>query len=323
MPRLTVEIELDLPEGVQFREYHRVQDGHAFHVDWTWPDRCQCEACRREETARLTVRNHFQLARDLDVWGQPSFFAYQPVSHQCSGCGHRQFVPVPFKRKDVKYTYRFEQDVLRRLIGSTEEEVAGRLGIAAETVARIVRQQLADAEATAIDPERTITDIGLDEISLKKGRKLFVTILTDLSDPQRPQVLAVAAGKDEAAAHACLLKLSAAQRAQVQVHRTDMSPAYRAACAKDLPHSQQVVDRFHVMQHAGELSDALRKKNHAGLPECAPGSGACELSLSDVAVSEAASGFECEGTTAVAGVVCGGAGVGSRLPAPGTPRGDL
>ena len=32
----------------------------------------------------------------------------------------------PFKRKDVSYTYRFEQFVLRSLIGSTAEEVARR-----------------------------------------------------------------------------------------------------------------------------------------------------------------------------------------------------
>ena len=289
MPRWNVEIELDLPEGVEFREYHRHEDGHAFYVDWTWPKQCRCETCGREEPARLTVRNHFQVARDLDVWGQPSFFAYQPVSHQCSACGHRQFVPVPFKRKDVKYTYRFEEEVLRRLIGSTEEEVAGRLGIAAETVARIVRQQLADAEATAVDPQRVITDIGLDEISLKKGRKLFVTILTDLSDPHRPRVLAVAAGKDAAAAHACLAKLSAEQRAQVRVHRTDMSPAYRVACQQDLPHSQSVFDRFHVMQQVGDISDSLRKKNHPCLPEFAAAGETSGLSLPDVAVSPAAS----------------------------------
>jgi len=39
------------------------------------------------------------------------------------------------------YTYRFEEHVLRMPIGSNEEEVAGRLGISAETVALIVENQ--------------------------------------------------------------------------------------------------------------------------------------------------------------------------------------
>jgi len=66
-----------------------------------------------------------------------------------------------------------------------------------------------------IDPQRVITDIGMDEVSLKKRHKLYVTIMTDLSDPQNPQVLAVMAGRDEQAAEACLNLLTPAQREQV------------------------------------------------------------------------------------------------------------
>ena len=68
----------------------------------------------------------------------------------------------------VSYTYRFEQFVLRSLIGSTAEEVARRLGISAETVDRIVENQL--TEDRQIDPQRVLTDIGLDELSLKRVR---------------------------------------------------------------------------------------------------------------------------------------------------------
>ena len=117
------------------------------------------------------------VVRDLDVWGQPSFWVYQAPYHLCSHCGRRQWLIPPFKRKDVTYTYRFEEQVLRLLIGSTEEEVARRLGISAEMVATIVAKRLADEKS--IDSSRTVTDIGLDEISLKKRHKLYVTILTD------------------------------------------------------------------------------------------------------------------------------------------------
>ena len=66
--------------------------------------------------------------------------------------------------------------MLRLLIGSAEEEVARRLGISAEMVALIVRHQLADARAREIDPHRVITDVGIDELSLKKRHKLYATI---------------------------------------------------------------------------------------------------------------------------------------------------
>ena len=70
--------------------------------------------------------------------GQPSFLIFQPCFHRCSRCGHRQEHFAPFKRKKVMYTDRFEGYVLWMLIGSNEEEVAQRLGIAAETVALYV-----------------------------------------------------------------------------------------------------------------------------------------------------------------------------------------
>ena len=57
----------------------------------------------------------------------------------------------------MSYTYRFEEAVLRSLIGSTEEDVARRWGISAETVALIVGNQLGEAEAGSIRSGRSRT----------------------------------------------------------------------------------------------------------------------------------------------------------------------
>src|SRR5262249_31832494 len=154
---------------------------------------------------------------------------YQTAFHRCPWCHHRQHLIPPFKRKDTSYTYRFEQVVLRSLIGSNEEEVARRLGISAETVGLIVRNQLADAKAKQVDPQRVIRDVGIDELSLKKRHKLYVTLLTDLSNPDRPEVLAGASGRDEGAGRQCLEKLSAEQRRQVQTYRADMGQPFQSA----------------------------------------------------------------------------------------------
>jgi transposase len=165
----------------------------------------------------------------------------------------------------VSYTYRFEQQVLRLLIGSNEEEVARRLGISAEMVGLIVQHQLTDAKAKEVDPQRRITDVGIDELSLKKRHQLYCTILTDLTDPTHPEVLAVAEGRDEAAARKCLEKLGEAQRRQVQAYRADMAPAFHNACRQLLPNAKPVVDRFHVARQFNEAIDGLRKKNQPGV----------------------------------------------------------
>jgi transposase len=265
----SVEIDIDLPPGVHLRGYERIDGGHTFEVDWPLPQQITCERCQHGEVAAIRIKEQtFYVIRDLDLWGQPSFFVYQPPFHQCSRCGRRQEVLPPFKRKHVTYTLRFEEQVIRLLIGSTQEEVARRLGSSAEMVATIVEHQLAQEQQ--IDPQRQITDVGLDEISLKKGHKLYATVLTDLTDPTRPRVLAVAAGKDQAAAEKCLDQLTAAQRDGVRSHRTDMSPAFTAAGAAKLRHSRQVIDRFHVAKKLGEVVDRVRKKRPAPIKSASP-----------------------------------------------------
>ena len=254
----SVTIEVDLPPGVEITAYERHQEGHGFEVRWPLPELCRCERCEHEERAHIEFKTTPQAIRDLDVWGQPSFWIYQAPFHRCGRCDYRQHIIPPFKRKDVSYTYRFEQFVLRSLIGSTAEDVARRLGISAETVERIVEYQL--NEQRRIDPTRVITDIGLDELSLKKRHRLYVTLMTDLSDPERPRILAVMRGKDNAAAQKCLDLLSEEQRQRVRTHRVDMGSSYPSACAARLKNSRAVTDRFHVAKKFNEVVDTLRKK---------------------------------------------------------------
>jgi transposase len=255
----TITINLDLPPDVTVTGYERYSHGHGFKVSYPLPSRCRCERCRHEENTQFEYKNGFQVVRDLDLWGQPSFWIHQPVYHRCSNCTHRQHLIPPFKRKDVSYTYRFEKHVLSLLIGSNEEEVGRRLGISAEMVEFIVHNQLADAQSKKIDPKRVITDVGIDELSLKKRHKLYVTILTDLTDAEHPEVLAVAEGRDEAAGRKCLDKLSLKQRQGVRTYRADMGKAFHNACHGLLPNAKAVVDRFHVAKNFNEAIDKQRK----------------------------------------------------------------
>ena len=84
-----ITIDLDLPSGVTVTGYERHGEGHGFEVSWPLPERCRCERCGREDKAHLEFREHAQVVRDLDVWGQPSFWAYQPPFHRCPWCHHR------------------------------------------------------------------------------------------------------------------------------------------------------------------------------------------------------------------------------------------
>jgi transposase len=258
MNSVAVEIEVDLPEGVRIRGYERHQQAHAFEVEFDLPTHCRCSKCDHEAEANVRYKDQMLVIRDLDLFGQPSFWIYQPPRHQCPHCRQRTQIPVPFKRPRVTYTLRFEQWVLEQVVGASIEEVARRLGVSAEMIEDILEHQL--AAEREIPPERIITSMGFDELSLKKRHKLYVTVMSDLSDPAHPQVLAVAKGRDREATEACLAKLSPQQRKAVRSHRTDMSAVYPQICAEWLPESQLVVDRFHVAKQLAAIVDRQRKK---------------------------------------------------------------
>lgn len=108
MQRVEVTVELELPEGMELREYCRVNDGHGFHVTWTPSPAFHCDHCGQVEPTLPYAKNTFYTVRDLDLWGNPAFLVHQPLLHACSGCGHRQHLVPPFKRKDTQYSFRFE-----------------------------------------------------------------------------------------------------------------------------------------------------------------------------------------------------------------------
>src|SRR5262249_22980553 len=182
---------------------------------------------------------------------------------------------------------------------------------------------LADAKAKQVDPQRVITDVGIDELSLKKRHQLYATLLTDLTHPERPEVLAVADGRDEAAARKCLEKLAEPQRRQVRTYRADMAQAFHNACRDLLPLAKPVVDRFHVAKKFNEAIDGQRKKNHPGVQGEAVEGPAEGVPLLDVGVSPEPQGPVRGGQAEAGGAVSEAAPVAEVVRDPGALPGDL
>ncbi len=85
-----VNLELDLPAGVELLGYERCGDGHGFEVKFPLPDFYCCDLCGHEQAATCEYKKTVYVVRDVDLWGQPSFLIFQPCFHRCSRCGHRQ-----------------------------------------------------------------------------------------------------------------------------------------------------------------------------------------------------------------------------------------
>jgi transposase len=105
-------------------------------------------------------------------------------------------------------------------------------------------------------PKRRPRHLGADEIHRGKGQK-FYTVLSDLV---HGEVIGLAPDRTEASLAGLLAtRLDARQRAAVEAVCTDMHRPYLNAVAHVLPAATVVLDKFHVLQHAGAALDDVRR----------------------------------------------------------------
>jgi len=99
---------------------------------------------------------------------------------------------------------------------------------------------------------KTLRVLGLDEISMKKGHRHFVCVITDLD---RKRVLEVLGDRLKETVLAYFSGLPPSVRQSIRYVSIDMWEGYYQAVKEGLPKRVKVVvDRFHVMK---QLNDAL------------------------------------------------------------------
>jgi transposase len=106
-----------------------------------------------------------------------------------------------------------------------------------------------------------VTVVGADEMNRRKGHN-YLTVFCDLV---AKRVLFATEGKDASVWEQfaqVLLEHNAHPHGVTQVS-IDMSPAYRKGVAENFRNAEVVFDKFHVISHAGEAVDAVRRLESA------------------------------------------------------------
>ena len=158
----------------------------------------------------------------------------------------------PFAPAYAHYTHRLEAFVndLRGLM--TVSDLAAVTGLSWDTVKHIVKHAL---EKDYGHPRlKDLRYLSIDEIYLGRDKK-YRTLVIDL---ESGRIVYVAQGKGAEALRKFwrALRLSKAQIAAVTM---DMSAAYWAAVAENLPDAAVVFDRFHIVKLVNEKLDDLRR----------------------------------------------------------------
>jgi transposase len=101
--------------------------------------------------------------------------------------------------------------------------------------------------------------LGLDEVSLKKGHRDFVVIVTARLANGRVELLGILADRRKETVKTFLHSIPEPLKSTIHTACSDMYEGYLEALREELSQATVVIDRFHVAQTYREDLDGLRK----------------------------------------------------------------
>jgi transposase len=224
------------------------------------PGGAVCPRC--EQACTELHQNHVRLVRDLPLSGKACYLRFVRRRFWCERCGRPFSEKVDFVDEYRDYTRRYQAWIFQRVRENTITSVRRLEGLTFDQI-----ESIFFFEAQARMPKAPfahVTRLGIDEIALRKGKRAFVLILSDLDTAE---VLDVLRKRTKKKLRERLEQLSAEQRAQIQEVSVDMWEPYMDVCEKVLPNARITVDRFHVMQAINTELKALKNKEKREHPQ--------------------------------------------------------
>ncbi len=210
-----------------------------------------CSACRRRT---WRIRDTKERTWDDLPWAEHRVtLVYSQRRVWCRTCGIRT-ERVAFAEGHARITRRLRQVIGLDCQSMPTSHAAVRHGVSWSKARRAERAFLTDWDRTR--PKRRPRHLGADEIHRGKRQK-FYTVLSDLV---HGEVIGLAPDRTEKSLAGLLTtRLDARQRAAVEAVCTDMHRPYLNAVTRELPNATVVLDKFHVLQHAGAALDEVRR----------------------------------------------------------------
>lgn len=240
-------------ERVKFK-YIDIQDDTIRFFVVSKHDIIMCPECSRL-TSKL-VDTTPKVYRDLNLLNRVCFIEIDHRRFECCDCSKTFMEPLAFAGPNRHYTRRFESEVYECCKETNAVYAGMKFGISDKT-AWSIYLSLAKQKLEVQTLSKPIEEIGIDEISMHKGHKDFVLVITDITNKR---VLEVLSDRKKETLKAYLHELSENIKHNIKAVAIDLWSAYRSAVEEELPQVIIVADRFHVMQNLNKALDACRKK---------------------------------------------------------------
>jgi len=262
---INMPVTLDI-EDLEIIETKINREGHyEIYVEST-AEGCTCHECGKHIT-KPHGKDRLKRIRHLYRRGRETYLIVKLPRFQCVDCYGKPTTTqqVAWHERNSPNTRTEEKYIIEGLIGNTVENLSQREKIGYEAVMGIIRRHI----KTKVDWEliKKLGQIGLDEISLKKGHKDFVTIVSAYIDG-RVQILAVLKDRLKDTVKDFLETIPEDLKKTVKSGGEDMYDGFINA-AKEVfgKRTKIVVDRFHVAKLYRKGFDSLRIKELKRLKE--------------------------------------------------------
>lgn len=221
-------------------------------------DRTLCHKCGREITKFYGYGREREL-RHLPILGHKTYIRIRPKRYECPYCEGRPttMVRLSWHEGGSQYTRAYEEHIMLAMVSSTVTDVSIKEDIGYEAVMGIIGR-LTEREADWDSLPDTAV-IGIDEISLKKGHRDFVTVITCYTG-NRVRIIGIVRGREKSEVRKFLSGIPHRLRKSVKAICCDMYEGYIGAAREVFGKKAAIVaDRFHVAKLYRKDMEVLRK----------------------------------------------------------------
>jgi transposase len=211
----------------------------------------ECSGCGRKFTEAYDCNE--RAVRDLPWSTFKTTVHIEVYRVKCPDCGVK-VEKVPLLPSKAPFSKRFEDAVGQACESAAARQVARRFRLAQSTVRAIDRRYLERWAASRRRP--ALRQMGVDEIYLGKKLK-FLTVVCNLETAE--PVWFGRERKKETLDGFFREELSGAQRRNLDAACVDMWEPFRLSIQQWAPQCRLVYDKFHIMQHANDAVDEVRR----------------------------------------------------------------
>lgn len=254
----SIQIPLDLPD-VRVLDLSKTEEGYWLIRIESTLNGTNCHNCGHQ-TCHFHGYDHAIRLRHLSLFDVPVFVEIRPKRYQCYECDGKPTTTqhLSWHESRSPNTKPYEKWLLRMLVNSSISDVAKKFDISNDIVTGILERWV--SSQVNWDKFERIEILGIDEISLKRGHKDFITLITVPLEPNGVDVLAVLPDRKKQTVANFLASIPNRVSSTIKRVCCDMYEGFVNAAQEQLPWAKIIIDRFHVAQAYRGCADKVRIK---------------------------------------------------------------